>query len=74
MSRTIRLTERDLSRIVKRVINEAQSGVIITIPYDECTSKNLETDFDGGKWYIKDGELRLNSADNSKFCKVSTIK
>jgi hypothetical protein len=74
MKRTIRLTEKDLSRIVKRVVNEAQSGVIITIPYDECTIENMKTNVDGGKWYIKDGELLLRSADNSKFCKVSTIK
>jgi hypothetical protein len=64
-----RLTERDLNRIVRRVINE---GVVI--PYKECTSEWTQSDTTGNSWSIGQGVIYLEGADGKPFCKISTIR
>ena len=63
-----RLNERDLNRIVRRVIKE---GVIT--PHKECTSELTKSNTTGN-WEVINGVIYLDSADGTPFCKVSTIR
>jgi hypothetical protein len=54
MKRIVRLTERDLTRIVKRVINED----IERYTLDEVLSSKM--DGEKGTWRIEGGSLILN--------------
>lgn len=56
MRRTVRLTERDLSRIVRRVINEdAERFTISDIQNGSCGTS--------GTWKVENGSLILEDCD-----------
>lgn len=56
MRRTVRLTERDLSRIVRRVINEdAERFTLSDIKSGSCGTE--------GTWKVENGSLILERCD-----------
>jgi len=57
MRRTVKLTERDLSRIVRRVINEGVSvgADIATFPDGNYTLTKIEGDAPTGTFFVKEG-------------------
>ena len=63
MKKTVRLTESDLSRIVKRIINEDES----TIP--ACTADMYAK---GGTIFISNGELQF-SYPSGKRCVMGKL-
>ena len=66
MRRTVRLTERDLSRLVRRVINEGLSteSDIATFPDGNYTLTKVEGDSPKATFFVKDGSSMKIYAGN----------
>ncbi len=64
MKKVVKLTEKDLTRIVKRAINEAE------IPYVKL-SEFVKTDQDG-KFSVIDGDLCILDKEGYRTVKIIT--
>jgi hypothetical protein len=61
MKKIVRLNERDLTKLVKRVVNE---GIINQLTPEELSQKYPNTN---GTFTIKDGYFEVNMADGKRF-------
>ena len=64
MKKIVKLTENDLMKIVKRVINEEEDGVVDGGTPEKFVNKTTATK---GTWHIAGGSLYLHVGDNDTY-------
>jgi hypothetical protein len=60
MGKVVRLTERDLNKLIKRVMDE---GVVIGDEVSVSTAKEIPSTVTQGTWKVANGELNLYDPD-----------
>jgi hypothetical protein len=60
MGKVVRLTERDLNKLIKRVMDE---GVVIGDKVSVSTAKEIPSTVTQGTWKVANGELNLYDPD-----------
>lgn len=66
MKNVIRLTERDLSRIVRRIVNEAQTGFVVQVPTQLSQEYVKNSKQTSGTWVVENDRIVLTYPQGQK--------